>query len=153
MLFREIMLDFFEKVSLAWEDALRYMISFMFVNVPYVYLYLTVKILSHQQSPGSVYWNLTADSKLKRLTTYLGTLFSFGRFIRQENWTCWFLKTGNNIIAIFTKSTYLVPASTKLSLIEVISKLARFVIYFFALLEIIFLLWWLKTLKLWIFEC
>ena len=124
MHFREIMLDFFEKVSLAWEDALRYTISFMFVNVPYVYPYLTVKIFSHQQLPGSVYWDLTADSKLKRLTTYLGTVFSFGTFIRQENPACRFLKTGNNIIAIFTKSTYSVPASTKLSLIEVISKLA-----------------------------
>ena len=92
MHFREIMLDFFEKVSLAWEDALRYTISFMFVNVPYVYPYLTVKIFSHQQLPGSVYWDLTADSKLKRLTTYLGTVFSFGTFIRQENPACRFLK-------------------------------------------------------------
>ena len=87
-------------------------------------LCLSIPYGKNIQSAGSVYWDLTTDSKLKRLTTYLGTLFSLGRFIRQENPTCWFLKTGNNIIAIFTKSTYTVPASTKLSLIEVISKLA-----------------------------
>ena len=48
---------------------------------------------------------------------YLVTLFSSGRFIREENPSYWFLKSGKNIIAIFTKSTYSVPASTKLSLI------------------------------------
>ena len=36
---------------------------------------------------------------------YLVTLFSFGRFIRQENPIYRFLKSGNNITAIFTKST------------------------------------------------
>ena len=55
---------------------------------------------------------------------YLVALFSFGRFVRQENPSYRFLKSGNNIIAIFTKSTYSLPVSTKLSLIEVISKLA-----------------------------
>ena len=48
---REIALDFFEKVSLARKDVPRHTVGFMFVNV----LYLTVKIFSHQQSPGVVY--------------------------------------------------------------------------------------------------
>ena len=36
---------------------------------------------------------------------YLVTIFLFGRFIRQENPSYWFLKGGNNITVIFTKST------------------------------------------------
>ena len=36
---------------------------------------------------------------------YLVTLFIFGRFIRQENPRYWFLKSGNKITVIFTKST------------------------------------------------
>ena len=36
---------------------------------------------------------------------YLVTLFSFGRFIRQENPSYRFLKSGNNVTVIFTKST------------------------------------------------
>ena len=67
---------------------------------------------------------LSPDSKFKRLTTYLVTVFSFSNIIRQENPSYRFVKSGNNIIAIFTKSVYSVPASTKLSLIEVKSKLA-----------------------------
>ena len=103
----EITLDFFEKVSLAGEDAPRHTVSFMFVNV----LYLTVKIFSHQQSPGVVYREFFV-TRFKIEETdhipgdYLVTLFSFGRFIRQENPSYRFLKSGNNIIAIFTKSTY-----------------------------------------------
>ena len=62
-----------------------------------------------------------------------------GIFCQQiQNWRDWphtwwlaklllsyrFLKSGNNIIAIFTKSTYSVPASTELCLIEVKPRLA-----------------------------
>ena len=36
---------------------------------------------------------------------YLVTLFSFGRFIRQENPSYRLLKSGNNVTVIFTKST------------------------------------------------
>ena len=36
---------------------------------------------------------------------YLVTLFSFGRFMRQENLDDRFLKSGNNVTATFTKST------------------------------------------------
>ena len=47
--------DKLEKFSFPWKDALRYTISFMFVNVLEIYLYLTLEIFSHQQSPGVVY--------------------------------------------------------------------------------------------------
>ena len=86
-------------------------------------------MFSHQQSPGVVYREFfVTRSKIEETDhipgDYLVTLLSFGRFIRQENPNYRFLKSGNNIIAIFTKSTYSVPASTKLCLIEVKSKLA-----------------------------
>ena len=55
---------------------------------------------------------------------YLVTLFSFGRFIRQENPSYRFLKSGNNITVIFTESTRYRVYSNKLSPIEVISKFA-----------------------------
>ena len=107
---REITLDFFEKVSLAWEDAPRHTVCFMLVNVLLDLLYLTVKIFSHQQSPGVVNREFFV-TRFKREETdhipgdYLVTLFSFGRFIRQENPSYRFLKSGNNITVIFTKST------------------------------------------------
>ena len=85
-------------------------------------LYLTVKMLSHRKSSGVVYRNsFVTRFKIEETDDipgdYLVTLFSFGRFIRQENPSYRFLKSGNNIIAVFTKSTYLVSASTKLYLI------------------------------------
>ena len=39
-------------------------------------LCLSIPYGKNIQSAGSVYWDLTTDSKLKRLTTYLGTLWA-----------------------------------------------------------------------------
>ena len=87
----------------------------MFLNVLQIYLYLTVEILSHQQSPGLVYWGFFVTKfKIREidhiLGDYLVTLFTFGRFIRWENPSYpRFLKNENSIIAIFMKSTSYCP--------------------------------------------
>ena len=74
----------------------------MLVNVLLDLLYLTVKIFSHQQSPGVVnqeffVTRLKIEKTDHKSGDYLVTLFSFGRFIRQGNPSYWFLKGGNNI--------------------------------------------------------
>ena len=87
------------------------MVSFMFVNVPQIYLYLIVKIFSHQHSPGVVYQGFFATRfKIEEIdhmpVDYLVTLFSFARFIRWGNPSYRrFLKRGNYVIAISTKVT------------------------------------------------
>ena len=114
---REITSDFFYKVSLAREDALRHTVSFRFV---YVLLDLSIPYRKNIQSPA-----VTRCRNREHFVTRfkvegtdhipgdcLVTLFSFGRFIRQENLSYRLLKNGSNIIAIFPKSTYSVPAST-----------------------------------------
>ena len=118
---REITLDFFEKVSLAWEDAPRHTVCFMLVNVLLDLLYLTVKIFSHQQSPGVVnqeffVTRLKIEKTDHKSGDYLVTLFSFGRFIRQGNPSYWVFKCGNNIIAIFAKSTRYCPCLNQIIL-------------------------------------
>ena len=84
-------------------------------------LYLTVKISSHQQSPGVVHLEFFV-TRFKIEETdhlpgdYLVTLFSFGRFIRQGNPSYWVFKCGNNIIAIFAKSTRYCPCLNQIIL-------------------------------------
>ena len=78
--------DKLEKFSFPWKDALRYTISFMFVNVLEIYLYLTLEIFSHQQSPGVVYRRFFVTIfKIKENDyipgEYLLNFFSFHRFI------------------------------------------------------------------------
>ena len=46
---------FYEKVRFLWRDALRLTVSIILVNVLQICFYLTVEILSHQQSPSVVY--------------------------------------------------------------------------------------------------
>ena len=63
-------------------------------------LYLTVKIFSHQQSPGVIYREFFVTifkiEETERIPgDYLVTLFSFGRFIRKKNPGYRFLKSGN----------------------------------------------------------
>ena len=111
---REITLDFFEKVSLAWEDAPRHTVCFMLANVLLDLLYLTVKIFSHQQSPGVVHQEVFVTRfKIEKTdhipSDYLVTIFSFGRLIRQGNPSYRIFKSRNNIIAIFAKSTPYCP--------------------------------------------
>ena len=55
---------------------------------------------------------------------YLVTIFLFGRFIRQENPSYWFLKGGNNITVIFTKSTRYCVCLNHIIPVEVLSKFA-----------------------------
>ena len=55
---------------------------------------------------------------------YLVTLFSFRRFIRQKNPGCRFLKGGNNITVIFTKSTRYCVCLNHIIPVEVLSKFA-----------------------------
>ena len=87
----------------------------MSVNVFQICLYLTVEILSHQQSPGVVYRGFFVTKfKIREIDyipgDYLVTLFTFGRFIRWGNPSHRrFLKNENSIIAIFTKSTWYYP--------------------------------------------
>ena len=112
---REIATGFFEKVSFPWKDALRHTVSFLFVNVLQIYLYLTVEILGHQQPPGAVYRGFFVTKfKITEIDhipgDYLVTLFTFGRFVRWGNPSYRrFLKNENSIIAIFTKSTWYYP--------------------------------------------
>ena len=105
---REITLDFFENVSLVCEDALRHTASVMFVNVLQISLYLTVKIFSHQVPYTGNF--LSPDSVKKRPTTDLVTTWRFlslsANILDKKIQVIGFLKSGNNIIAIFTKSTW-----------------------------------------------
>ena len=78
----------------------------------------SVKIFSHQESPGVVYPEFFVTRfKIKEADhirgDYLVTLFSFGRFTRQENLSYRFLKSGSKVIVIFTKSTRYCAYSTK----------------------------------------
>ena len=85
------------------------------VYVLQIFLYFTVEILSHQQSPGVVYWGFfVIDFKIREIDhipgDYLVTLFTLGRFIGWGNPSYWrLLKNENSIIAIFTKSTWYCP--------------------------------------------
>ena len=87
----------------------------MSVNVFQICLYLTVEILSHQQSPGVVYRGFFVTKFKIRVIDrisgyYLVTLFTFGRFIRWGNPSYQrFLKNENSFLAIFTKSTWYCP--------------------------------------------
>ena len=106
---------FFEKVRFLWKDASRHTVSIMLVNVLQIYFYVTVEILSHQQSPGVVYRGFFVTKfKIREIDhipgDYLVTLFTFGRFIRWGNPSCRrFLKNENSIIAIFKKSAWYYP--------------------------------------------
>ena len=65
----EITLDFFQKGSFSWKDALRHTLRFMFVNVLWIYLQIIVGIFSHQVSYTRDF--LSPCSEYKRLSIYL----------------------------------------------------------------------------------
>ena len=85
------------------------------VYVLQIFLYFTVEILSHQQSPDVVYQGFFVTKfKIREIDhipgDYLVTLFTLGRFIAWGNPSYWrLLKNENSIIAIFTKSIWYCP--------------------------------------------
>lgn len=87
-------------------------VSFMFVNVFQIHLYITVEIFSHQQSHGVFFYHQVQNIRDWPIAgDYLVSVFSSGRFIR------W----GNPItLSRFLRNRRgIVPASTKSFLIQV----------------------------------
>ena len=97
----------------------------MVVNVLQIYFYVTIEIIIHQQSPGVVYQRFFVTKfKIREIHhipgDYLVTIFTFSRFIRWGNPSCWrFLKNENSIIAFLRNRLGIVPASSKSSLAPV----------------------------------
>ena len=97
----------------------------MLVNVLQISFYVTVEILSHQQSPGVIYQQFFVTKfKIREIDhipgDYLVTIFTFGRFIRWGNPSCWsFLKNENSIIAFLRNQLGIIPTSSKSSLAPV----------------------------------